>query len=50
MSMQDKIDYYAQQGQGVLCLPYELGAYITQFNMLFNSNGEFVGLQPKASQ
>lgn len=39
--------YYYGLGQDFVSLPYEMGAYIYNFDLNFNIDGFFIGLQPK---
>lgn len=47
MSFDEKKEYYREQNEGFICLPYEMGIYIFNFKFCFDEQGNFVGLQPK---
>lgn len=43
----DKIKFYQDKGEGIISLPYELGYEIFKYNLVFDNEGIFLGLQPK---
>jgi len=47
MGLEDKFAYYKSEGEGVICLPYEMGIHIFDYELRFDTQGNFVGLQPK---
>ncbi|MEW8993137.1 hypothetical protein [Clostridium sp.] len=47
MSSEDKFAHYKGEGEGVICLPYEMGIHIFDYELCFDTRGSFVGLQPK---
>lgn len=46
-TLEEKREYYKKEGLEFVCLPYELGHYIFDYNLNFDQDGRFVGLQPK---
>ena len=40
-------EYYRSQNEDFISLPYEMGIYIYNFVLNFNTEGVFIGLQPK---
>ncbi|CAM2939069.1 hypothetical protein HAHI6034_05815 [Hathewaya histolytica] len=47
MDLEKKIKHYKNEGEGVICLPYEMGIHIFDYELCFNESGQFTGLQPK---
>jgi len=47
MDIEEKINYYKIENEGFISLPYELGANIWNFDLCFDSNDNFIGIQPK---
>ncbi len=47
MSFDEKKEYYKLENEGFICLPYEMGMYIFDYQLCFDANGNFTGLQPK---
>lgn len=43
----EKKVYYEEQGENFISIPYEMGVYIFNFKLNFDTNGNFIGLQPK---
>jgi len=46
-TFEDQKAYYRSQNEDFISLPYELGIYVYNFNLNFNAEGVFIGLQPK---
>lgn len=48
VTMQEKIKYYKdEQNLGFICLTYEPGDDVFEYNLSFDDNGNFLGLIPK---
>lgn len=45
----DKVAFYKEQGLGFIAIPQELGNYIWNYNLQFDLDGNFIGLQPKSA-
>ena len=43
----EKKIYYASIGEDFISIPYEMGVYVYNFKLCFDSGGGFIGLQPK---
>lgn len=43
----NKIKFYQDKGEGIISFPYELGNEIFKYNLVFDNEGIFLGLQPK---
>lgn len=50
MTFDEKKEFYKSQEEGFISLPYEMGKYVFNFNLCFDTNGNFTGLEPKAAQ
>lgn len=50
MSLDDKISFFNNNGEGFICLPYEIGVDVWSYILVFNSNNEFVGLIPNPNR
>lgn len=44
---EEKKRILGEQGLDFISLPYEMGVYIYHFNLCFDEQGNFIGLQPK---
>jgi hypothetical protein len=49
MTIDEQKQYYDNLEQGIISIPYEMGAYVNDFNLCFDSNGNFTGLQPRGA-
>lgn len=47
MTFDEKKAYYNNIGENFICIPYEMGSYVFNFNLSFDVSGKFTGLQPK---
>lgn len=47
MDLEQKRNYYNSINENFICLPYEIGVSIFNFNLCFDANNNFTGLQPK---
>jgi hypothetical protein len=45
----EKVAFYKEQGLGFIAIPQELGGYIWNYNLQFDDQGNFIGLQPKSA-
>lgn len=45
----EKVAFYKEQGLGFISIPQELGAYIFNYELKFDENNNFIGLQPKSA-
>ena len=45
----EKVAFYKEQGLGFIAIPQELGNYIWNYNLQFDTDGNFIGLQPKSA-
>lgn len=43
----EKVKILKSEGKGYIGVPYELGADVLDYRLVFNDADEFVGLQPK---
>ncbi len=43
-----KVQILKEEGKGFISLPYELGTDILNYNLIFDDDDNFIGLQPKA--
>lgn len=46
-TFEEKKEFYRNQNEDFISLPYEMGAYIFSFKLCFDENENFVGLQNK---
>ena len=46
-TFEEQKEYYKSQNESFISLPLEMGAYIFMFKLGFDTNGNFIGLQPK---
>ena len=46
-TFEDKVKHYNSENEGFVALPYELGIYVWDYELCFNSEGKFTGIQPK---
>jgi len=44
----EKVAFYKEQGTGFIAIPQEFGNYIWNYNLQFDTDGNFIGLQPKS--
>ncbi|GLC32927.1 hypothetical protein [Clostridium omnivorum] len=49
MTFDEKKEFYKGQGQGFIGIPYEMGKYILNFKLCFDTNNNFIGLEPKVA-
>lgn len=47
MELEGKREYYKALHENFISLPYEIGASIFGYTLCFNTEGIFIGLQPK---
>lgn len=47
MDLNKKVEHYNNEGLRFVSLPYEIGGDIFNYNALVDSEGNFIGLQPK---
>ena len=45
----EKVAFYKEQGLGFITIPQELGNYIWNYDLKFDTDGNFIGLQPKSA-
>ena len=45
----EKVAFYKEQGLGFVSIPQELGNYIWNYDLRFDTDGKFIGLQPKSA-
>ena len=45
----EKVAFYKEQGLGFISIPQELGSYVWNYDLKFDSEGSFIGLQPKSA-
>ena len=45
----EKVAFYKEEGLGFIAIPQELGSYIWNYDLKFDSNNNFIGLQPKST-
>jgi len=46
-TLEEQKAHFASLGQDFIIIPYELGGYVYNFNLSFDANGVFTGLQAK---
>lgn len=45
----EKVKFYEEQGLGFIAIPQELGSYVWDYDLQFDADGNFIGLQLKSA-
>ena len=45
----EKVEFYKELGLGFIAIPQELGSYVWGYDLRFDNEGSFIGLQPKST-
>ena len=45
----EKVAFYKELGLGFIAIPQELGSYVWGYDLRFDNEGSFIGLQPKGT-